>query len=236
MNPRNSDSPRAIYDQHSDQEQQRMADAGEAAAVFLHDLGNALNNVLLDNRLLQRELPAEHQDRLTESCNIIIETAKQMQQLAEYRQERRPDPYPVELNNALNEFAATNSNWDGRIEIHSAENQLYVLSTITDLERVFRLLVDNILRMVGDEGTLVLTVTESDQSALLEFRTSDFTPTSEELAEMFVPFLPKSVPQNSLEMTVCQNIIRRMKGTIRPAQGDPDGFTLHITLPICDSQ
>src|SRR4051794_33393240 len=74
-------------------EETGLADAGEATGVFLHELGNVLNNLLLIARLMQRQLPEEFRSRLGESCRLISEVAGQMQQLAKFRQTRRSPPY-----------------------------------------------------------------------------------------------------------------------------------------------
>src|SRR3954451_20260029 len=79
-------------------EEMAVADAGEAASVFLHELGNVLNNLLLNARLMQRQLPEEFRDRVGESCKLISGVAVQMQHLANFRQTRRTTPYPVDLS------------------------------------------------------------------------------------------------------------------------------------------
>src|SRR5438105_4901778 len=86
-------------------EEMALADGGEAASVFLHELGNVLNNLLLNARLMQRQLPEEFRDRVGESCKLIGGVAVQMQHLAKFRQTRRSPPYSVDLSAAARAVA-----------------------------------------------------------------------------------------------------------------------------------
>src|SRR5688572_14253618 len=111
-----------------------LADAGEATGVFLHELGNVLNNLYLSAKLMLRQLPEEYRPRLEDSCKAINAIAGQLRQLNDFRQGRRTLPYLVDLNALVQQVVAEHKSADIETDL---DGSLTPLPGITaDLKRI----------------------------------------------------------------------------------------------------
>lgn len=197
-------------------EQTALADAGEATGVFLHELGNLLNNLLLSARLLQRQLPEEFQPRLVETCQLITETAGQMQQLAKYRQLQRIEPYPVDLNALATEVATGASN----VQLECADSLPKLPATRAEIKRIVRLLIANAHR-AHDDMVRMHTWSNADH---LGFTIEYGGPirTAEQMQHYFEPFSNVRGSENNLELAMAKNVVRRLGGQLQ-AEALPEG-------------
>ncbi len=205
-------------------EETAIADGSEAAGVFLHELGNVLNNLLLSARLMQRQLPDEFRERMTESCQLISAAANQMQQLARFRQSRRIPSYPLDLislvHATIGEFPAQ------RVQMEPTETSAMVTGTVAEVRRVVRLLLMHALT-ASDERSVVRVWTERGPEhirLIVEDRGPNLPPG--QLPQLFEPFQHLR-PGQSLELSICKNLMRRMSGQL-DAEVCPSGEGLRF--------
>ena len=209
-------------------EETLIADVGEATAVYMHELGNALNNILLDLRLLQRELPEEHKQRLAESCNIVVDTAKQMQQVAQYRQGSRVQQYPVDLCKLISELVSENN----RVHYSAPDFPVRILATISGTKRVIRLLLENLVKSLSPENSLDIVLDVENESAILQLFSPESEIDDDSLLSLFNAFPIRESPCHSLELAVCKNLIRKMNGSIDIQKNEPDGVMIRVSFAL----
>jgi signal transduction histidine kinase len=215
-------------------EETNLADAGEAAGVFLHELGNVLNNLLLSARLLQRQLPDEFHEQTTESCRLISEVAGQMQQLAKFRQGRRTIPYPVDLHALVRDVIA-DCGQASRVMTDLASDPAQVLATTADVRRLLRLLVQNALAVSAPDQAVSVRTLAGPKELQLVVEDNGPTLDAEQLRMMFEPFQYLRSGQSPLDLAICKNLVRRGNGQLE-ANLRPGGQGLRITaswpLPV----
>lgn len=207
-----------------------LADAGEAAGVFLHELGNVLNNLLLSARLMQRQVPEEAQERLAESCRLITQVAGQMQQLAKFRQGRRVLPYPVDLNVVVRAVLKEVGGKSSRVELDLVDAPALVAVTAADLGRVVRFLLQNALAVTGEKKPVVLRTTSGPEQIRLVIEDGGPPLEDAQMRLLFEPFANLRPEQNHLELAVCKNLVRRMNGQLA-ADALTDGVRFTASWP-----
>lgn len=196
-------------------EQAALADAGEAAGVFLHELGNVLNNILLQARLMQQDAPPELQPRLADTCKNISQTAQHMKYLAQFRQARRIRPYAVDLNETLRGAAAA---------LDLAADLPPILSTLADLKRLLDLLLRN--AATGDQKPNLTTGSEGDQ-VNLRVRCAGIQVSDDDMPSLFEPFKRIGSVPNGLELAICRELVRRARGQMA-AERDEQGRLCYL--------
>jgi len=190
-------------------EQTALADAGEANAVFLHELGNTLNNVLLQAKLMQQSASPELQPRLADTCKHILNAAQHMKHLAQFRQSRRTKPYAVDLNGVVECVARS-----AQVRLELAEGLPPLKSTVSDLKRVVSLLVKNATSTgAPTEPVGVATSGKGDQVCLL-VQSNGMQVDAEALPQLFDPFHAPGRLPDSLELSICRELMRRMRGQL----------------------
>jgi signal transduction histidine kinase len=197
-------------------EEMALADSGEATGVFLHELGNVLNNLLLTARLLQRDLPPEYSHRLDDSCRLIGEVAAEMQQLARYRHAHRVASYPVDVGQLTREIVDQLGSQAPRVSlVISGEQPPLVAGTVADMCRIVRLLLQNALAVSGRNKPVQVTLDGGSEQVRLIIEDSGPSVDQDRLLQLCTPFHEELRPgQNQLELAICQNLIRRLDGRL----------------------
>jgi signal transduction histidine kinase len=197
-------------------EEMALADAAEATGIFLHELGNVLNNLLLTARLLQRDLPAEYNNRLDDSCRLIGEVAVQMQQLARYRHAHRVLSYPVDVGRLTREAVENvGGQAPGVSLVISGDEPPLVAGTVADMRRIVRLLLQNALAVSSRNKPVRVTLDSDSERVRLVIEDSGPSLEPDRLLRLLTPFHEELRPgQNQLELAVCQNLVRRLDGRL----------------------
>ncbi len=216
-------------------EQTLLADAGEAAAVFLHELGNVLNNILLDTKLLQGDLPDEHHERLGVTCELITETARKMKALADYRQRCRPQAYTVDLASAISD-AAVSSGAEPFTKIQLSPGQLLVVGSMADIKRLFRLLLEDALaEKSSDQGCIAIVASHGEKGIEIRLEHDGPVVNDEELRNVFEPYQTGRKAEAAARLAICQNLVRHTGGTINVQSRSKGGRVFQIRLPQASS-
>jgi signal transduction histidine kinase len=216
-------------------EQTAGADVAEAFGVFLHELGNVLNNVVLDLRLLEREVPEEARARLKEVSLLVgsVPTAL-VAPLMRYRQERRAPPRPLDLNRVACRAVERVRREGAAVRVQLAPDLPPVAGTPAGLGRVVRLLLTNALAITpAGRGPVALSTRREGDAVQLCVEDGGGPVAPEALAQLFEPFAMPRPGQNSLELAVCKTLLRRLQGNLTASSG-PEGVSFVAELPACD--
>ena len=210
-------------------EQTRLGDDAEATGVYLHELGNVLNNILLDAKLMQRDVPAEVANRLKDSCDLITESANQLKQLAQYRQRCRTAPYKVNIHEQI--IAAIDSEHSNHVRFEHTDDLPAIIATVSDVDRVLRLSLKNALSISSDDDAVVVTGQQEDDHVLVEMRIAKPHCAVEQIPFLLMPFHYEPERWDNLEAAVCQNLMRRMNGRLSVRGDESFGLTIQLQWP-----
>lgn len=214
-NPHSNETARRLA------EETGLADAAEATGVVLHELGNVLNNILLDTKLLQRKFPEEHRERLAETWRLITTISEQMQELNQFRHSRRGHPYPVNLHEVIQNCVNDLDDGEEIINLHLGHINPVVMATETDVFRVCRLLFKNAVSVSGKHGFPLVVRTEKETNFIhLIVEISGLGIKEQDLPHLFEPFASIVPEWNPLEMAICKNLLQRGQGQIQAKSTD----------------
>lgn len=200
---------------HECAEQTALADAGEASAVFLHELGNMLNNILLQAKLMQQEAPANLQPRLAQTCKHIMHSAQNMKHLAQFRQSRRATPYPVDLNAVIID-AVTGSN----VRLDLEAELPPIKGSVADVKRLVKLLIHNARQADADTHLVAISTALQDGELTLRVQSDNLRVDEQVLPQLFEPFRQLGGKPDSLELAICRELVRRMRGQLSVEQNN----------------
>jgi signal transduction histidine kinase len=224
---------RASVAEQEFQELSGAADVTEAFSVFMHELGNILNNLVLDLRLLEREVPEGARGRLAEIGRLAASVPDLLGQLTHFRQARRPAARPVDLNRVAARAVERLGVPADAVRLELAPDLPPVEGTPIGLGRLVRLLVGNALAVTPAAAGPVRVCTEraGDQVRL---RVEDGGPSvpEEALPRLFEPFLTTRDGQSGLELAICKTMVRRLLGSLDAANRPEGGVTFIAELPV----
>src|SRR5262249_36378619 len=214
------------------QEQTAGADVAEAFGVFLHELGNVLNNVILDLRLLEREIPEAARGRLPSVSQLVGGVPGQLgSRLRRSRQGRRAAAGPVDLNRLACRIVEQARQGGAAVHTDLAPDLPPVAGTPGSLGRVVRLLLSNALAVTpASRGPVALRTRREGDGVRLCVEDGGPPVSPAGLPQLSEPFLTARAGQNGLELAVCKNLVRRLHGRL-DAVNRPDGVSFVADLP-----
>jgi signal transduction histidine kinase len=215
------------------QELTGAADVTDAFGVFVHELGNVLNNLVLDLRLLEREVPDGARDRLAAVGRLAASVPGLLGQLTPFRQARRPAVRPVDLNRVAAGVVERLSRSGAAVRLELAPELPPVTGTEVGLDRLVRLLVSNALAVTPPAAGPVRVRTErtGDQARLCVEDGGPPVP-AEALPRLFEPFATTRGDHSGLELAICKALARRLLGSLDAAPGPVGGVRLVAELPL----
>ena len=209
------------------------ADVAEAYSVFLHELGNVLNNLVLDVRLLEREIPESARGRLTEIGRLAGSVPSLVTHLTRYRQARRPRQQPVDLNDVAARVVAKLAQAGAAVQAELAPDLPPVPGTPVGMGRLVRLLLTNALAVTPPSALPVRLRTEPGGEGVRLFVEDGGPPVPEgDLPHLFEPFTTTREGQNNLELAICKALLRRLFGTLEASNRPEGGVTFLAELPV----
>lgn len=213
------------------QEERKLADAGEAAGVFLHEIGNLLNNLLLDSKLMQRELPAEFHERLAENCTIITKTAKDMQKLAAYRQSCRTVPYATDLQDAIDHAWNDLGESVGTIKKQIKPKHIHILAAQADLQRFFRCAFAVLQSRATEESEIHIDAQSNDGQLSLEIHAEKLEVHDSKEDDWFELFSENQPQGMGLHLAICRSIARRCRAQFKLETNDERSMRMLMHFP-----
>jgi signal transduction histidine kinase len=226
-------SGRIGADEKELQELSGAADVAEAFGVFLHELGNLLNNLVLDVRLLERELPPGAPPRLAEIGRLAGSVPSLLGHLARFRQARRQVPRAVDLNRVAARVVDRFARSGAGVQAELAPDLPAVSGTPVALGRLVRMLTENALAVTPPSAGPVRLRTErvGDQVRLSIADNGPPVP-AEALPRLFEPFVATREGQSGLELAICKAQVRRLLGSLEAVSRPEGGVTFITELPI----
>ncbi|MGE3803944.1 MAG: ATP-binding protein [Gemmataceae bacterium] len=204
-------------------EERNKGDVAECASVFHHELGNTLNNLMLDAAALERELDGNGSPRIKEIKQTVACFAEQMKLFLQYRHARRTAAYPVDLHEILRGAVR---DLGGPIQLDLADDVPHIPGTASDLTRLVRLLLSNARACGnGQPGHIVVHTERQGQNVLLTVTAPGPQLSVEEWRRVFEPFEDVAEGINGLELAVCRSLARRFQGKLS-GQSNAPGHTV----------
>jgi signal transduction histidine kinase len=214
------------------QELTGAADVSEAFGVFVHELGNVLNNIVLDVRLLERQVPDEARGRLAEVARLAGSVPGLLGQLTHFRQARRPAARPVDLNRVAADVVERLGRSGAAVRLELAADLPPVTGTPAVLGRLVRLLVGNALAVTPPAAGPVCVRTErAGEQVRLCVEDGGPPVPDEALHLLFEPFVTAREGQSGLELAVCKAAVRRLLGSLDAVNRPGGGLTFVAELP-----
>lgn len=195
-------------------EERRKGDVAESAGVLHHELGNLLNNLALDAAALERELKDSPNERPREIRALVMSCAERIKDFMQYRNVRLVSSYPVDVNEVVRAALAPVAA-ESRPHVELASSLPPVRSTRADLARIVDLLLTN--TVAASAAPAAVTIRTERQDSRLRLTIEDWGEplADEDWLALFEPFERACPTVNSLEVAVCQSLLRRLNATLR---------------------
>ncbi len=214
-------------------EQTRSGDVAEAFGVFVHELGNVLNNLVLDARLLEPHVTHGGRGRLAQLNRLAGGVPKMLGHMYRFRQGRRTPPGPVDLNRITAEVMEAFGPDGAAVHAELAPGLPPVEATPGGLSRLVRLLLGHALAVTPPPAGPVRVRTEH-QGEHVRLTVEDGGPpvAPEALPHLFEPFAAPRHGQSNLELAICKTLVRRLQGKLEGFNRPAGGVAFVADLPI----
>lgn len=211
-------------------EQQALGDLAETIGPVLHEMGNVLNHVVLELGALERQIPAEHREKVKRVRQLGRSFVTMMTQYANYRSGVPGKPYPVAWPELLRQVSTELTERIGPVQLDLPDALPPVWSTRIVIERLFRLLLLHFSAAAASPAPLHIRAEVVPDKVRLHLERQPQTIPEEWLPHFFEPFFPERAIQTNMELAACHGMVHRMRGNldIVPA---PSGLRLALELP-----
>jgi signal transduction histidine kinase len=209
-----------------------QAEVGEAFGVFMHELGNALNNLILDISLLARQAPAGAAERIEQIRRSGFQIAETARQIHAYRAGRRSPGYPVDLNQVIRQVVQEPDLRDALPKVELGKDLPAVSGAASACKHLVRFLLNHAIAVV-DRRPGQVSVRTSEDGAQVVLAIEDHGPAvpAEWLPQLFEPFVTVREGGNSIELAVCQSLAKRLQASIEVAAQAEGGLRWLVRFP-----
>ncbi len=207
---------------------ERLANVGEIAGPLAHEFTNFLNVLLLQVAVLEYQLPPAERVDLAEIRRQGNQASEVVNRFYQYRRGRSVGPRDLDLNrlvaDAVDELSAEPAIASGAVTLAAELDPEgpRVRGVETDLRRLLHFLVSNSVRAAEQGGKQVVVRTVAKPAAGLIVEDDGLTPIEEDLPHLFEVSHPNRPGVESLELSACRSVVRRLGGSIQ-AEARPDG-------------
>jgi signal transduction histidine kinase len=225
-----------LYAEEAEQElteQTKAGDVAEVFGVFLHELGNVLNNLVLDVRLLERDVAEGGRARLAQMGRLASSVPQMLSHIYRFRQGRRTPPGPVDLNRVAGRLVEALRRAGMAVSTDLAADLPAVEGTAGGLSRLVRLLLGQALAVTPPSaGPVTLRTGCAGEYVRLTVEDGGPAVPSEALLHLFEPFItPRHGPSN-LELAICKMLVRRLQGRLEAVNRPEGGVAFLADLPV----
>jgi two-component system NtrC family sensor kinase len=216
----------------------KLAAIGTLAAGVAHELNNPLNNIYLSTQVLVRELGDSGSATVKEVASDIlgqtVRVKKIVGDLLEFARGREPRMRETELNRIISSaYARTAASAEMAVHfsLESEPDGVTITADPEQLEQVFINLFTNAVDAMGENGSLVVTVSPSPEVVTVRVADSGKGIPREQLDKVFEPFYTTKDKGTGLGLAIVFNIIKKHFGDITVKSEEGRGTTFSITLP-----
>jgi signal transduction histidine kinase len=240
-----------------------LANVGELVGPLAHEFNNILNTLLLQTAVLGAKAPKELRADLAtirQQGNSLAALVKQVQQ---YRRALQPKDQHVDLNRILkavteelsrNELEASTrilprilvseqtaqpsqpDRESVNVRLALAPKLPPVLGSVSDLKRLFRFLLRNAVAVVPPGGTVSVRTELLPGKVFAAVEDTGPSISPQLLAQLFEAGLLSREGTNSLELTACKNLVKRLQGSIRAENRADGGVAILLELPATENR
>jgi signal transduction histidine kinase len=219
-------------------ERERLATLGTAAAMLAHEIGNPLNNMALQARVLLRHVAETHADEEISAgvTNIVEEIRRLNVLLNEFRDLSRRGDFqvqPVDACRLLEEVVTLHVAPDSNVQVtlDLPDDPPQVVCDRDKIKQVLINLVKNASEAMSEGGgTLVATAIVNDATLIICVQDSGVG-ISEGYA-VFEPFTTTKPEGTGLGLAIAHQIVVAHGGTLDYDSQPGRGTTFSMTLPL----
>lgn len=219
---------------------QRLASIGKIAAKVTHELNNPLDGILryinLSIRIIELGQIEKAKEYLIHSRSGLMRMIQIIGEMLDLSRDHKVTIEQSPLDRILQEAIRAMEAHTGkvRIELSCLVPQPLPLYRSDNLFQVFCNLIKNALDAMNDEGRLVITIQQVEQSLDIAFRDtgSGFPP--EQAEAIFQPFFTtKGFGRGTgLGLAICRDIVGKLRGRITATNNPEGGSTFTVSLPV----
>jgi PAS domain S-box-containing protein len=223
---------------------ERMVVIGETAAMVGHDLRNPLQTMLTRLYLVKKGMNGSSQSRNEVATKLNLEkTLGEFERLIQYMNKIVSDlqdyarplaPTLVETNlehlvdNALSTITIPEI---VRISVNVDPSVQSILLDSTLMTRVLTNLIMNAIQAMPNGGQVTITVSKTDENALISIRDTGGGISSENLKKIFTPLYTTKSKGMGLGLAVTERIVKAHGGTITVDSQVDSGTTFTVKIP-----
>ncbi len=221
---------------------QRLAAIGEAAAMVGHDLRNPLQVITYALSFADQRLTATMDDDFRETLETIKEQVKYMNKivsdLQDYARPLKPKLVETHLPELIAETLDTLTiphTVTVTLHIDEAAKALTLMTDAFMIKRVFINLITNAVQAMPKGGQLTISLTTTDDQAVIRIQDTGVGIPEEQKAKLFQPLFTTKAKGQGLGLTVCKRLIEANEGQITFTSTLGVGSTFSVTLPLTPS-
>jgi signal transduction histidine kinase len=210
-------------------EQMGLCGIGVVSGVISHELYNVLNNISLQVAVLTKQVHEPFHAGLAVIHEQATQAAEILRSLQQYRLHHQPRPYPVDLNRLLREEFEMASRPGDALKLELAVDLPPVLGTASELKILLYLLLSNANRLAT--GNSSIRTSHAAQRVHLRIAAQGRSLAPEYVQGLFEPLGQGQEPITRQELAGCQQIVRRLEGTVRAESLPQGGLAFIVELP-----
>lgn len=218
-------------------ENQKLKMIGTLAATTAHEIKNPLTGIKGLIQLLSEKY-SDSQDEMYFSI-IQSEITRINDIVNEFLILGKPSVQPnevIEIGSVLEELSpiimAEASSHNAILNITNSKQPLYVLCVKDQLKQVILNIVKNSFESTHSNGTIFITISSENDSALITVDDNGCGMSKETLQQIFEPFYTTKDTGTGLGLFVCKRILTLFGGTLSIESTENMGTTVKTTLPL----
>lgn len=211
----------------------------QLAASVAHEVRNPLTAVVGFLQLMKedKDTTVKHQQYI----DLTLQELQRAQSIInDYLSLAKPNNTRTQLINMSEELEKTiklmtsYSNIQN-IEVQSkVEDNLFVNGSKDEIKQVLINIIKNAIEAMGNDGLLEIIASKTDRDVIIKIIDNGPGMTKEQLARLGTPFYSTKEIGTGIGLTICYQIIGKLKGAITVESEIGKGTTFIITLPYAN--
>ena len=219
--------------------QEKMASLGVLTAGFAHDLGNPLASLSTELELLEDEKDlGQIRESLLVLRRQVDRMSRTLREMVDFARRRRDEVADVSVVAAVNDSARLvchDSRWKRvTLEVDIPPDLPSVRMVEDHLVLVLVNLMINAADAMPNGGTLVASARREGGEIVLSLKDNGTGMTPEVLARAKAPLFTTKGNGTGLGLSVCENIVHAMGGTLELQSTPAQGTDVRIRLPLVE--